>query len=100
MKLEDLKAKATTSEMALIDTVEKLVRGEYDRDLIEKDIHHKLKNEIYASVVVVLKRHNVLSSYGVSRYDMNWCERDRLKEVLYEIGDAIRLELKEDAKEI
>ena len=101
MKLKDLKKRATTSELALIESVERLVRDEYDLDKIKKEIHGELKNKIYHEVSLVLERHGILNSMMLrsDRYYLRAVDGYYLRDVWCDIGYAVRLELRND-KEI
>ena len=93
MKLEDLKQKATTSEMALIDTVERLVRSDYDEEKIRAEIHKKLRNEIENAIFEVIRHHHdnlLFNDKWPSGADY------RLKDILSSIGKAISLETTEE----
>jgi len=49
-ELEKLKKSADLSQNLLIEKVEDLVRSEYDRDLIEKEIRSDLKQRISGGI--------------------------------------------------
>ena len=98
MKIEDLKQKATTSEMALIDTVERLVRSEYDEEKIRTEIHKTLRNEMEEAVLDVIRVYQHLDSEKYSHSYPTPADY-RLKDICLSIGKAIRLE-KEDSDEI
>jgi hypothetical protein len=98
MNLEDLKKGATTSEWGLIYAVEKLVRSEYDVDVIRKMVHKDLINEIQKEVTNVLMKHGAMGKVaGISC--MSYGDRHYIQGILYEIGDAIRLTLTEPSND-
>jgi len=96
MNLEKLKEKATASELSLIDTVERLVREEYDILSMRKEIHTEIKNQIYDRVGEVLKTYRLVGECTRSDYRLSYRESDKLRSLMHELGDAVRLELSEN----
>ena len=100
MNLKNLKKNATVSELSLIEMVEKLVRYEYDEVRIRKEIHDDLKTKMYNEVTKVLELHNCLKKMNNDRSYYTYGDRIYLRNIICEIGDALRLELKTDDKKI
>ena len=86
MNLEKLKKKATVSELSLIDAVERLVRSEYDIDMLRKQQHDMLQDAIYIRIMQVLK------DYGVPKC-FRPHEESVVKSFMYDLGSAMRLEV-------
>ena len=96
MNLEKLKEKATVSELSLIDAVERLVREECNILNIKEEIHTKLKNRICDRVSEVLTAYNLVGDCTRSDYRLSYGESDKLRSLMYQLGDAVRLELQDD----
>ena len=91
MNLKDLKKNATVSEFSLIETVERLVRDEYNLELMKESIHSELKDKIYGKVTDILKMYGLIN---LNHNEISMCDRAYMKNILAEIGYAVRLEVK------
>lgn len=96
MKLKELKEKATVSELGLIDAVERLVREEYDIDSMRKNIHSKLKDDIYEKVNRVLESYHLIGECTRSNYKLSYHDGEQIRTLLGKLGEAVRLEVSRD----